>query len=74
MTAQEKVAVREDCATSERETLKKFINGKKVESNEYSVIENYSKIGVTKLGFSFTKKEIQASLTKSGKRILGIKE
>lgn len=61
-------------AEYEREVLTRFKNGKRVEKDEYPIVESYSKVGITKLGFSFTKKETQASLTKSGKRILGLSD
>lgn len=62
-------------AEHKRAVLKKFAKGKKVESSEeYKIIDEYSKIGVAKFGFSFKKKEVQAALTKSGKKILGIDE
>jgi len=58
----------------DREILVRFKNGKKVEADELQVIEPYSTIGIVKFGFSFKKKEIQASLTESGKCLLGLDE
>jgi hypothetical protein len=56
----------------EKKLLKKFKNGRKVNKDEYPVVESYSTIGVIKLGYSFRKREVQASLTNSGKKILGL--
>lgn len=55
----------------EREVLRRFINGKKMEDDEYEIIEKYSTTGITHIGFSFSKREVQARLTDSGKRLLG---
>jgi len=52
--------------------LKSFENGKKVEEDEYAIIEPYSNVGIIKFGFSFTKKEIQAALTEKGKNLIGL--
>lgn len=52
--------------------LKTYKNGKAVPENEFSLVEKYSSIGIIHIGFSFSKREIQAKLTKSGKKILGI--
>lgn len=54
------------------EILKRFENGKKVEEDEYGIIEPYSTVGIIKFGFSFTKKEIQAALTEKGKNLIGL--
>lgn len=54
--------------------LKRFAHGKKVEDDEYDIIEPYSHIGIIKFGFSFRKKEVQASLTQKGKNLIGINE
>ena len=56
----------------DRELLLKFTTGKKVEDDEYEILQAYSTIGVVKLGVSFSKKEVQASLTESGKSLLGL--
>lgn len=58
----------------DRDVLIKFQSGKRVEDDELPVIESYSTIGIVKFGFSFNKMEIQASLTESGKRLLGLTE
>lgn len=56
----------------DRDILLRFENGKRVEDDEFDIIEPYSTIGVIKLGVSFKKREIQASLTTSGKALLGL--
>ncbi|MBI4709000.1 MAG: hypothetical protein HY764_02215 [Candidatus Portnoybacteria bacterium] len=59
----------------DREVLKRFANGKKVEGEEeYEIVTRYEQTGITHIGYSFTKQEIQASLTKIGKGILGLTE
>jgi hypothetical protein len=58
----------------ERKLLLKYKNGSKVSEKEYPIIESYASIGVIKLGYSFRKRQVQASLTTSGKRLLGLTE
>lgn len=58
----------------EKEVLLRFKDGKKVEEGELEILERYSSIGWVHIGFSFTKREIQARLTKSGKGLLDVSE
>jgi len=58
----------------EKEVLLRFKDGKKVEEGELEILQRYSSIGLVHIGISFTKKEIQAKITKSGKGLLGISE
>jgi hypothetical protein len=58
----------------ERELLRRFVDGKKVEDQEYDTLQSYSTIGVVRMGVSFKKREVQASLTESGKALLGLEK
>ncbi len=52
--------------------LKSFRGGKAiVNDEEYFILKPYAGIGFVHLGFSFKKKEPQASLTKKGINLLG---
>lgn len=56
----------------EVELLQRFVNGKKVEEDEYPILENYASLGIVKIWPGFKKREVYAILTQSGKNILGI--
>lgn len=62
----------EEVVMREKAVLMGFCDGKKIEEGEFDIVEKYSCIGITHIGYCFSKREPQARLTKCGKKLLGL--
>jgi len=68
-TATEKANAR---AEADRVVLMKYAEGRPVEAADEPILRGYESIRIVRFDFSLGKKEAQASLTESGKKLLGL--